>query len=519
MGTEMSDSLVRLKQLEDKFKRGGSDKAIERQHKAGKLTARERIELFFDNDSFVELGLFARHECNDFGMEEKRPYGDAVITGYGKVNGKLVYAYSQDFTVLGGSVGLRHAQKVCHIMNTARKTKAPIVGLIDSGGARIQEGMRGTYSLLFAENIDASGVVPQIFAIMGNCAGGGVYSPILGDFVFMVEGTSQMFITGPSVIKAVTGEEVAAQDLGGSKPQSSIAGNCDFVVQNDKECLQKIKKLLSFLPSSYQEKPPRVLTGLTRDDYDRRDEGLTDIVPFNSKKPYDMYAVISSVVDNGDFFEVKADFARNIITGFARMGGYSVGIVANQPKVKAGALDCDASDKAARFYQTCDCFNIPIITLTDVPGYLPGVSEEHKGIIRHGAKMLYAYRDATVPKINCILRKAYGGSLYAMGSKTMGADIVLAWPSAEIAVMGAEGAVSVLYKKEMEAAEDQNEFKRQKAEEYRDHFSTPYWSASVLVVDIIISPAETRQHFLKGLEMLRNKDEERPSRKHGNVPL
>jgi acetyl-CoA carboxylase carboxyltransferase component len=512
----MRKSLKKLKQLEEQVKRGGTEKAIERQHEAGKLTARERVDLFFDKGSFVELDLFARHECHDFGMDKKRPYGDAVITGYGKVEGRLVYAYAQDFTVLGGTVGIRHAQKVCHIMDMARKTKAPIVGLIDSGGARIQEGMRGTYSLLFAENIDTSGVVPQIFAIMGNCAGGGVYSPILGDFIFMIEDTSQMFITGPSVIKAVTGEEITAQDLGGSKPQSSIAGNCDFVVKNDEECLRAIKKLLSFLPSSYQEKPPRLHTG---DSPDRCDESLIDIIPVNPKRTYDMHAVISSVVDNGDFFEAKADYAKNIITGFARIGGYSVGIVANQPRVKAGALDCDASDKAARFYQTCDCFNVPIITLTDVPGYLPGVAEEHKGIIRHGAKMLYAYREATVPKINCIIRKAYGGSLFAMGAKTMGADMVFSWPSAEIAVMGADGAVSVLYKKEMEAAEDQSEFRKLKAEEYREHFSTPYWSASVQVVDIIISPSETRPNLVKGLEMLWNKVEERPPRKHGNIPL
>ena len=516
MEAGMQESLKKLKQLEKQARKGGSEEAIERQHKAGKLTARERVDFFFDEGSFVELDLFARHESHDFGMESKRPYGDAVITGYGKVDGRIVYAYAQDFTVLGGTVGVTHAQKVCHIMEMARKTKAPIVGLIDSGGARIQEGMRGTYSLLFAENIDTSGVVPQIFAIMGNCAGGGVYSPILGDFIFMIEGTSQMFITGPEVIKGVTGEEITAQALGGSKPQSSIAGNCDFVVKNDEECLKAIKKLLSFLPSSYLEKPPIVDTG---DSPDRCDERLADIVPENPKRTFDMLDVISMVVDSGDFFEIKADYAKNIITGFARIGGYPVGIVANQPRVKAGALDCDASDKAARFYRTCDCYNVPIITFTDVPGYLPGVAEEHKGVIRHGAKMLYAYREATVPKINCIIRKAYGGSLFAMGSKTMGADMVFSWPSAEIAVMGADGAVSVLYKKEMEAAEDKGEFRKRKAEEYRRHFSTPYWSAGVQVVDVIISPSETRPNLVKGLEMLWNKVEERPPRKHGNIPL
>ena len=516
MKTGTRESLEELKQLEKQVRKGGSEKAVERQHKAGKLTARERVDLFFDKGSFVELDLFARHECHDFEMEKRRPYGDAVITGYGKVDGRIVYAYAQDFTVLGGTVGVRHARKVCHIMDMARKTGAPVVGLIDSGGARIQEGMRGTYSLLFAENIDTSGVVPQIFAIMGNCAGGGVYSPILGDFIFMVEGTSQMFITGPDVIKAVTGEEITAQDLGGSKPQSSIAGNCDFVVKNDEECLNAIKKLMSFLPSSYREKPPVVDTG---DSPDRCDESLVDIVPANPKRTFNMCDVISRVVDNEDFFEAKADYARNIITGFARIGGYPVGIVANQPTVKAGSLDCDASDKAARFYRTCDCFNIPIITFTDVPGYLPGVTEEHRGIIRHGAKMLYAYREATVPKINCIIRKAYGGSLFAMGSKTMGADMVFSWPSAEIAVMGADGAVNILYRKEMEAAEDKDEFRKRKAEEYRRHFSTPYWSASVQVVDIIIAPSETRPNLVRGLEILWSKVEERAPRKHGNIPL
>ena len=397
MGSGMRASLEKLEQLENQIRIGGTEKAIERQHKEGKLTARERVDLFFDAGSFVELDLFARHECHDFGMEKKRPYGDAVITGYGKVHGRLVYAYAQDFTVLGGTVGLKHAQKVSHIMQMARKTMSPIVGLIDSGGARIQEGMRGTYSLLFAENIDTSGVVPQIFAIMGNCAGGGVYSPILGDFVFMVEGKSQMFITGPNVIKAVTGEDIDAQSLGGSEPQSSIAGNCDFVVKDDAECLNEIKRLLGFLPSSYQAKPPIVDTG---DSLDRCDDALIDIVPDNPKRAFDMRRVISSVVDNRDFLEVKARYAKNIITGFARVGGYPVGIVANQPTVKAGCLDCDTSDKAAKFYRTCDCFNVPIITFTDVPGYLPGVAEEYKGIIRHGAKMLYAYREATVPKIN-----------------------------------------------------------------------------------------------------------------------
>jgi acetyl-CoA carboxylase carboxyltransferase component len=401
-------------------------------------------------------------------------------------------------------------------MELAQKAMAPIVGLIDTSGARIQEGMRGTYSPIFAANIDASGVVPQISAIMGNCAGGGVYSPALTDFIFMVEGTSQMFITGPNVIKAVTGEEIGIQDLGGAKPQSQISGVCDIVVKDDEECLQEIKRLLSFLPSSYLEKPPAIDTG---DSPDRCDESLDDIVPENPRVAFNMYDVISKIVDNGDFFDVKADFAKNMITAFARLGGHPVGIVANQPMALAGALDCDASDKAAKFYRTCDCFNIPIISLIDVPGYLPGVGEEHKGIIRHGAKMLYGYREATVPKISCIIRKAYGGSLFAMGSKTMGGDIAFSWPTAEIAVMGAEGAVNVLYRKELEAAEDKEQFKKEKIEEYRETFGTPYWSAGVQVIDVIIRPAETRPHLIRALDMLKNKVEERAPRKHGNIPL
>lgn len=514
----MRKELEKLIELEERIKRGEDQKAIERQHKQGKLTARERIDKFFDKGTFVELDLFAQHESHEFDLYERRPYGDGVVTGYGKVNGRMAFLYAQDFTVIGGSVGVAHARKVCHIMELAQKARAPIVGLIDTSGARIQEGMRGTYSLLFAANIDASGWVPQISAIMGNCAGGGVYSPALTDFIFMVEGTSQMFITGPDVIKAVTGEEITMQELGGAKPQSSISGVCDFVAKNDDDCLRQITKLLSFLPSSYQEKPPVVDTG---DNPDRTDESLNDIVPENPRAPFNMYDVISKVVDNGDFFEVKANFAKSMITGFARLGGYSVGIVANQPMVLAGSLDCDASDKAAKFYRTCDCFNIPIISLIDVPGYLPGVAEEHKGIIRHGAKMLYGYREAAVPKISCVIRKAYGGSLFAMGSKTMGSDIAFSWPTAEIAVMGADGAVNVLYRKELEAAADKEQFRKQKVVEYRETFSTPYWSASKQVIDAIIKPAETRPHLIRALDMLRNKDkvEQRTAPKHGNIPL
>lgn len=512
----MEKELEKLSRTEEEARLGAGKKAIDRQHKQGKLTARERVDLFFDKGTFVELDMFAQHQCHEFGMQEKRPLGDAVVTGYGKVNGRLVYLYAQDFMVLGGSVGAAHAEKICNLMRMARRTKAPVVGLIDSSGARIQEGMIGTYSRLFSENILTSGVVPQISAAMGYCAGGGAYSPALTDFIFMVEGTSQMFITGPGVIKAATGEEISMQDLGGAKPQSELSGVCDMVAKNDEECLKMIKALLSFLPSSYCEKPPRVDTG---DNPNRCDETLVDIVPTDPKKPYDMYDVISRIVDKGKFFDVKKNFARNIITGFARLDGRAVGIVANQPLVMAGSLDCDASDKAARFYRTCDCFNVPIVTFVDVPGYLPGVKQEHQGIIRHGAKMLYGFREATVPKISCVIRKAYGGSYFAMGSKTMGADIALSWPSAEIAVMGAGGAVGVLYKKELDQAEDKEQFRQQKMKEYCNTFSTPYFSATKQVVDIIIRPQETRSHLIKALELLENKCEEIPDRKHGNIPL
>jgi acetyl-CoA carboxylase carboxyltransferase component len=512
----MRKELEKLIELEQKARLGDGEKAIEKQHQQGKLTARERLDNLFDSGTFVELNLFAQHEFHGFGMEKRRPLGDGVVTGYGKIDGRLVYVYAQDFTVLGGSVGSVHARKVCHVMELAQKAMAPIVGLIDTSGARIQEGMRGTYSPIFAANIDASGVVPQISAIMGNCAGGGVYSPALTDFIFMVEGTSQMFITGPNVIKAVTGEEITMQELGGAKPQSTISGVCDIVTKNDEECLKEIKRLLSFLPSSYMDKPPEIDTG---DSPDRCDESLDGIVPENPREAYNMYNIISRIVDNGEFFDVKANFAKNMITGFARLGGQPVGIIANQPMMLAGALDCDASDKAAKFYITCDCYNVPIISLIDVPGYLPGVHEEHKGIIRHGAKMLYGYREATVPKISCIIRKAYGGSLFAMGSKSMGGDIAFSWPTAEIAVMGAEGAVNVLYRKELDAAEDKEKFKQEKIEEYRNTFSTPYWSAGVQVIDIIIKPSETRPQLIKALDMLKGKVYDRPKKKHGNIPL
>jgi len=507
--------IEKLEELEREVVLGEGREAIERQHAQGKLTARERIELLIDKGSFVELNMFAQHQCHDFDMERRRPWGDVVVTGYGKIEGRMVYLYAQDFTALGGSVGFTHAEKICNLIRMAQRAKAPVIALIDSSGARIQEGS-GAYSLVFYQNIMASGVVPQISAIMGNCAGGGVYSPALTDFIFMVDGTSQMFITGPAVIREATGEEISMQDLGGAKPQSEISGNCDFVARGEEECLKMIKKLMSFLPPSYLEKPLVLDTG---DDSNRCDESLLDVLPENPRAAFDMHQIISKIVDNGDFFEVKARFARNIITGFARLGSYSVGIVANQPLIAAGCLDCDVSDKAARFYRFCDCFNIPIICLVDVPGYLPGVKEEHKGIIRHGAKMLYAFSEASVPKITCIIRKAYGGAYSAMGAKAMGSDIIFAWPSAEVAVMGPEGAVSILYRKEIEKAEDKEQFRKQKITEYRERFTTPYYGASRQIVDRIIKPQETRPELIKALDLLRNKSQTMPGKKHGNIPL
>jgi len=504
-----------LERIEQEAKAGGGPAAVEKQHERGKLTARERIDLLFDKGTFVELGLFAQHQCHDFGMEERRPWGDAVITGYGNVNGRKVFVYSQDFTVLGGTVGFTHASKVAEAMRMAVKAKAPMVGFVDTGGGRIQEGS-GTYSLMFYEHVRGSGVIPQVSCILGSCAGGGCYSPALTDFIFMVGGISQMFISGPRVIKEATGEEITNEELGGPKPHSRISGVCDFVLENERDCIEQVKKLLSFLPSSCYEKPPIVDTG---DDPYRCGPELLEIIPPEPKSPYDMKRVIRHIVDNGDFFEVKANFAPNIVTGFARIGGYPVGIVANQPLVMAGSIDCDASDKAGRFYRFCDCFNIPIITLADVPGYLPGVKEEYKGIIRHGAKMLYGYIEADVPKILCVVRKAYGGSWAAMGSKTMGADLALAWPTAEMAIMGAEGAVEVLYKKEIEAAEDKEAVRRERRKEYREKFSSPYHYAGRMVVDLIIKPDETRPHLFRALQLLWDKTGERIPRKHGNIPL
>jgi len=507
--------IERLRQIEEVASAGGGQKKVDEQHAAGKLTARERIDRLIDTGTFVELSMLAQHQCTDFGMEKNRPWGDGVITGYGKVDGRIVFLYAQDFTVMGGSAGLVHCMKIASLIHTARQALAPVVGLVDSAGGRIQEGS-GTYSLIFAENVEASGVIPQISAIMGNCAGGGVYSPALTDFTFMVDKTSQMFITGPLVIKEVTAQDVGSQELGGARIHSQISGVADVIAQDDLDCIAKVKKLLNFLPCSYHEKPPVIPSN---DDPQRCEEALVDLLPDSPKKVYDMRRLISLVVDNQEFFEVKTGFARNMVTGFARMGGRSVGIVANNPLFLAAAIDCDAADKAARFIRTCDCFNIPLISLVDVPGYLPGIKEEYKGIIRHGAKMLYAWKEATVPKITCIIRKAYGGSYAAMNSKEMGADIVLAWPTAEIAIMGAEGAVRVLYRKEIDAAEDKKRVREEKIQEYQEKFMTPYYTAAKRQLDILIRPQETRPQIIKALDMLGNKKIIKAEKKHGNIPL
>ncbi|HNR04647.1 MAG TPA: carboxyl transferase domain-containing protein [Bacillota bacterium] len=496
---------------------GGADR-IEKQHKAGKLTARERINLLMDPDSFVELDAFVKHRCSEFGMEAVDAPAEGVVTGYGTVDGRLVYAYAQDFTVIGGSLGEMHAKKICKVLDLALRMGAPVVGMNDSGGARIQEGVDALsgYGNIFYRNTIASGVVPQISVIMGPCAGGAVYSPALTDFTFMVDKTSQMFITGPQVIKAVTGEEVSPEELGGAMTHNRTSGVAHFISSDDKACIQDIKRLLSFLPSNNLETAPIFETD---DDINRIEEQLNEIVPDNPNKPYDMRDIIRAIVDNGDFMEVQEYYAQNIITAYARINGASIGIIANQPKVLAGCLDINASDKAGRFIRTCDAFNIPILNLVDVPGFLPGTNQEYGGIIRHGAKMLYAYSEATVPKVTLIVRKAYGGAYLAMCSKDLGADMVFAWPSAEIAVMGPDGAANIIFKKDIEGAEDPVQTRAEKIQEYKDKFATPYIAAKRGYVDSVIEPSESRPRLANAFEMLASKRESRPAKKHGNLPV
>jgi len=497
---------------------GGGEDRIKKQHESGKKTARERIQMLMDPNSFVEIDAFVETRSNEFDMPKKKALGDGVVTGYGTVNGRLVFVASQDFTVIGGSLGEMHAKKITKVMDMAMKMGAPFISINDSGGARIEEGIDALsgFGEIFYRNTIASGVIPQISVIMGPCAGGAVYSPAITDFIFMVEKTSQMFITGPQVIKAVTGEDVTFEQLGGAETHNSLSGVAHFKSATEEECIRDIKRLLSFIPDNNLSDSELVNTS---DDVNRVIAELNTIVPDDANKPYNMKQVITSVVDNNDFLEIQEGFARNIIIGFGRINGRTIGIIANQPQVNAGVLDVDSSDKAARFVRFCDAFNIPVVTFTDVPGYLPGVEQEHSGIIRHGAKLLYAFSEATVPKINVIIRKAYGGAYIAMNSKHLGADMVFAWPTAEIAVMGPDGAANIIFRKDIANSDDPVNFRAEKIQEYRDKFSNPYIAAARGYVNDVIEPAKTRIHLAAALEMLTSKRETRPSKKHGNIPL
>ena len=497
---------------------GGGEKAIEKQHAKGKYTARERIAQLLDEGSFEELDMFVTHRCTNFGQDKKHILGDGVVTGFGTIEGRLVYVFAQDFTVYGGSLSETMALKICKVMDMAMKMGAPIIGLNDSGGARIQEGINALagYSEIFQRNILASGVVPQISAILGPCAGGAVYSPALTDFTIMAKGISYMFLTGPTVVKTVTGEDVSQEELGGASVHSTKSGVTHFSAENGEEALFIIRKLLSYIPQNNLEETPLVACN---DPIDRLEDALNEIIPESAKQSYDMYEVIGSVVDNGEFLEVHRDYARNIIVGFARFNGQSVGIVANQPKVLAGVLDSNASRKAARFVRFCDAFNIPLVTLVDVPGFLPGPGQEYNGVILHGAKLLYAYGEATVPKVTVTLRKSYGGAHIVMSCKQLRGDINYAWPTSEIAVMGAEGAVGVLYAKEMKEATDPAALRAEKEEEYRKLFANPYQAAKYGYIDDVIEPRNTRFRIIRALQMLATKKLSNPPKKHGNIPL
>lgn len=512
------DKVNDLNARKQKVSLGGGEDRIKKQHEAGKKTARERIQMLMDPNSFVEIDAFVETRSIEFGMQQKKVPGDGVVTGYGTVNGRLVYVSSQDFTIIGGSLGEMHAKKITKVMDMAMKMGAPFISINDSGGARIEEGIDALsgFGEIFLRNTIASGVIPQISVIMGPCAGGAVYSPAITDFVFMVDKTSQMFITGPQVIKAVTGEDVTFEELGGAATHNSISGVAHFRSASEEDCIRDIKRLLSFLPDNNLSDSELIDSA---DDVNRLVNELNGIIPDEPNKPYDMKQIITAVVDSGDFLEVLEGFARSIITGFGRINGRTVGIIANQPQVNAGVLDVDSSDKAARFVRFCDCFNIPIVTFTDVPGYLPGVEQEHNGIIRHGAKLLYAFSEATVPKINVIVRKAYGGAYIAMNSKHLGADLVFAWPTAEIAVMGPDGAANIIFRKDIAQSEDPIKFRAEKIQEYRDKFSNPYIAASRGYVDDVIEPGATRIRLASALEMLTSKRETRPAKKHGNIPL
>ncbi|WP_338833834.1 Methylmalonyl-CoA carboxyltransferase 12S subunit [Moorella humiferrea] len=514
----MEELLEKLEERIKKVEAGGGEARVAKQREQGKKTARERIELLLDPGSFQELDAFVSHRCTLFGMDKIETPGEGVVTGVGTVEGRPVAVYAQDFTVLGGSLGEMHAQKICKVMDLAMKLGMPIIGLNDSGGARIQEGVDALsgYGHIFYRNTLASGVVPQIAAIMGPCAGGAVYSPALMDFIFMVQGSSEMFITGPQVIKAVTGEEVSAQQLGGALTHNQISGVAHFTAASEEECLASIRTLLGYLPSNNMEDPPIVDTG---DDPGREEAALLEIVPEDPNKAYDMREVVIRTVDAGSFFEVQPLYAPNIITAFARLNGRVIGIIANQPAFMAGCLDINCSDKAARFIRFCDAFNIPLVNYVDVPGFLPGTNQEYGGIIRHGAKMLHAYAEATVPKITLIVRKAYGGAYLAMCSRDLGADLVYAWPCAEIAVMGPEGAANIIFRKEIETSFDPKKAREEKIAEYRRFFANPYVAAQRGYIDAVIDPRLTRRYLVQALELTATKRETRPAKKHSNIPL
>jgi methylmalonyl-CoA decarboxylase subunit alpha len=507
-----------LRSRREKSRLGGGQKRIDAQHAKGKLTARERIEALVDPDSFEEFDMFIEHNCHDFGMENKKFPGDGVITGCGTIDQRIVFIFSQDFTVTGGSLSKSNAQKICKVMDMAMKMGAPVIGLNDSGGARVQEGVDALsgYASIFYRNVKASGVIPQISAIMGPCAGGAVYSPAITDFVFMNRQTSYMFVTGPKVVKTVLNEEVTTEDLGGPDVHGRISGVAHFISDTEEETIQLIRQLINFLPSNNMEEPPRKSNS---DPIDRQCDVLNSIIPDNANKPYDILDVIETIADEHEFLEIARNYAQNIVVGFARMNGHSVGIVANQPKVLAGVLDINASVKAARFIRFCDAFNIPLVVLEDVPGYLPGSNQEHNGIIRQGAKILYAFAEATVPRITIIIRKAYGGAYCVMNSREMGADLVYAWPSAEIAVMGPAGAVEIVFYKEVDAAENPREMAKNKEDEYREKFANPYVAAAKGYIDDVIEPAQSRFRIIRALEMLATKRENNPPKKHGNIPL
>ena len=513
-----NDKLIEFKEKEEKIRLGGGEKAIQKQHSNNKLTARERILKLLDEGSFVEIDAFVEHRCVNFGMDKNKTPGEGVVTGYGTIDGRLIYIFAQDFTVMGGSLGEMHAAKIVKVQQMAVKVGAPIIGINDSGGARIQEGVDALsgYAKIFYNNTIASGVIPQISVILGPCAGGAVYSPALTDFVFMVQNISKMFITGPNVIETVTGEKVSAEKLGGAMTHNSVSGVAHFLDETEEDCLNHIKKLLSFLPQNNLETTP---IQTVQDDINRIDEALNEIIPDNPNKAYDMKDIIFSLADNKEFLEYQPYYAQNIITGFMRLNGSSVGVIASQPKVLAGCLDINASDKSARFIRTCDAFNIPLLTLMDVPGFLPGTHQEYGGIIRHGAKMLYAYSEATVPKVTVITRKAYGGSYIAMSCKELGADMVLAWPTAEIAVMGPDGAANIIFKNEIEESEDKVLKRKEKIDEYREKVANPYTAAARGYVDCVIEPAETRKRIISSFDMLTGKRVLKPEKKHGNIPL